>query len=114
MIFGSNSISRASAKPLSPSHTRSYVGRAGTPETLVAFPISAAPSARPIAYPGKTDRTPFNSEKTASVHQKQPLANIAFSTWPLERSKAMVDMLFVSLVSVATDALGDETLRGLF
>src|SRR5256885_12423981 len=52
-----------SAWPVMPPQTSSYAG----------FFV------RPPAYPGMTDRTPFNSANTASVHQKQPPPKTAAS-----------------------------------
>jgi hypothetical protein len=35
----------------------------------------------PPEYPETTEDTPFNDEKTASVHQKQPLAKTAIAVF---------------------------------
>lgn len=61
MIEGSKMIWTDSAWPVVPIATCSYVGF----------------SFRPPEKPDLTDKIPFTLLKTASVHQKQPFANVA-------------------------------------
>src|SRR5690606_22902348 len=62
-LEGSNVIRVASACPVVPVHTCSYVGF----------------SVFPPVYPGSTDTTPLSSRNTASVHQKHPPAKTIVS-----------------------------------